>query len=70
MIVSPDFKEKSQGAILAGQVVPGETEHTTFLQMDCGICKDAEGNLSPQLIEVQGFPSLLAGNTTTQESWI
>ena len=57
-IVRPDFKELSQGAVLAGQVVPNETGHTTFLQMDFGICIDDEGVVSPQLIEAQGFPSL------------
>ncbi|MCG8331024.1 MAG: hypothetical protein MI974_25245 [Chitinophagales bacterium] len=58
VIVRSDFKERSQGAVLAGQEVPNETEHTTFLQMDFGICKNANGELKPQLIEVQGFPSL------------
>ena len=58
VIVRPDFKEKSQGAVLAAQEVPNETEHTTFLQMDFGICKSENGELKPQLIEVQGFPSL------------
>ncbi|MEO1515534.1 MAG: hypothetical protein AAFV95_10990 [Bacteroidota bacterium] len=53
-----DFKALSQGAILPDQIVPGEDEHTVFLQMDFGICKEANGELSPQLIEVQGFPSL------------
>lgn len=58
VILRPDFRDLSEGAILAGQKVPGETPHTTFLQMDFGICKDEAGNLTPQLIEVQGFPSL------------
>jgi hypothetical protein len=58
VIVRPDFKELSQSAVLAGQEVPGETPHTTFLQMDFGICKGKDGKLEPQLIEVQGFPSL------------
>lgn len=57
-IVRPGFKELSQGAVLAGQVVPNETAHTTFLQMDFGICVDDKGEISPQLIEAQGFPSL------------
>ena len=57
-LVRPDFKELSKGAVLSGQLVPGETDHTTFLQMDFGICKDENGELTPQLIEVQGFPSL------------
>ena len=58
VIVRPDFKELSRGALLAGQEVPGETPHTTFLQMDFGICLEKNGELKPQLIEVQGFPSL------------
>lgn len=58
VIVGADFKELSKGALLPGQVVPNEDEHTIFLQMDFGICDDQDGNLSPQLIEVQGFPSL------------
>ncbi len=58
VIVRPDFKELSESAVLAGQRMPSETPHTTFLQMDFGICKDENGELTPQLIEVQGFPSL------------
>jgi hypothetical protein len=57
-IVRPDFHELSKGAIVPGLEVPGETPHTAFLQMDFGICQAADGTLSPQLIEVQGFPSL------------
>ena len=58
VIVRPDFRELSKSALLAGQVVPNETDHTTFLQMDFGLCKAADGSLEPQLIETQGFPSL------------
>ncbi len=57
-LVKPEFLEQSQGALLAGQVVPNETPHTVFLQMDFGICRDEKGDYIPQLIEVQGFPSL------------
>ena len=58
VICSPDFKEKSKGALLQDNMVPNEDEHTFFLQMDFGVCKDENGHLSPQLIEIQGFPSL------------
>lgn len=58
VLVRPDFKALSQNAILPTQVVPGETDHTTFLQMDFGICVNRDGALMPQLIEAQGFPSL------------
>ena len=58
VLAADDFKERSKHAVPYGQSVPNETAHTTFLQMDFGICRDAEGRLTPQLIEVQGFPSL------------
>lgn len=55
-LMTPDFKAKTQAAV--EQPVPNETDKTLFLQMDFGICKDANGELTPQLIEIQGFPSL------------
>ena len=58
VICRPDFLELSQSAVLAGQIVPGETPHTAFLQMDFGVCLDENGQFTPQLIEAQGFPSL------------
>lgn len=58
VIVKPDFKEKSERALLTGQTVPDETDHPTFLQFDFGICEDGNGSFHPQLIEAQGFPSL------------
>lgn len=57
-ICDPSFKEKSKSALQTGQEVPNEDAHTTFLQMDFGICKNDKGELFPQLIEIQGFPSL------------
>lgn len=54
----PDFKQLSQDTILPGSFVPGESPHTTFLCVDFGICRREDGSLIPQLIEIQGFPSL------------
>ncbi len=58
VITSPDFKGRSEAALPSHLRVPGEDAHTQFLQLDFGICRDANGELSPQLIEMQGFPSL------------
>ncbi len=58
VISQPNFKELSQASILPDHFVPNETAHTAFLCVDFGICQDEEGNISPQLIEIQGFPSL------------
>jgi len=59
VILRPDLKEMTQGALYdPSLIVPNEDEHTTFLQMDFGICLDENGDPFPQLIEVQGFPSV------------
>jgi hypothetical protein len=58
VFLSPDFKNLSQGALQPGQVVPGESEHSLFYVIDFGIGQDEQGHIVPQLVEVQGFPSL------------
>jgi hypothetical protein len=57
---TPDFIAKTNRAVPMGQNVPNENAHTSFLAIDFAICKDASGELVPQLIELQGFPSIYA----------
>ncbi|WP_420149152.1 hypothetical protein [Spirosoma sp.] len=62
-ITRDDFKSLTQNAIPADQHVPNEPfdrpdAHTQFLAVDFAVCKDDSGELTPQLIELQGFPSL------------
>jgi hypothetical protein len=54
-ILQPDFLEKTKGSITID--VPNETPHTHFMQVDFGVC-EVDGEIIPQLIEIQGFPSL------------
>lgn len=59
VIIRDDIKQITQGALYAPElVVPGEDDHTTFLQMDFGVGLDEYGDPFPHLIEVQGFPSV------------
>ncbi|MEM9930139.1 MAG: hypothetical protein AAF840_09995, partial [Bacteroidota bacterium] len=58
VVVQPDFAERSKAAIPPGEDVPGQTERSLFLQFDFGMCLDENGDITPQLIEAQGFPSL------------
>lgn len=60
VITRPDFKQISKDAIPPGLEVPNEDQHTGMLAIDFAICKDENGLLEPQLIEMQGFPSLMA----------
>ncbi len=40
--------------------VPNQNNHSHFIALDFGICKNENGELEPQLIEMQGFPTLFA----------
>ena len=63
VIMQDDFKELTERAIPAEQRVPNEPpdSHTEFLAVDFAVCRDElTGELTPQLIELQGFPSLSA----------
>jgi hypothetical protein len=68
-LLSPDFKAKTDRAVPAGQSVPGENAHTSFLAIDYAICKDENGELIPQLIELQGFPSIFGYQAFLSESF-
>jgi glutathionylspermidine synthase len=58
VLVQPDFKQKTENALHKAHRVPNEDNHPHFLVIDFGICENEKGELIPQLIELQGFPSL------------
>jgi hypothetical protein len=60
IIIDPRFKALTERSIPAFEKVPDENSHTEFLVFDFGICENKEGELEPQLIEMQGFPTLYA----------
>lgn len=57
---SPEFIPISESAIPKDLYVPNDPGFAGMLAIDFAICKDSEGNWMPQLIEMQGFPSLYA----------
>jgi hypothetical protein len=58
LIKQDNFKSLTQAAIPAQWNVPNETAHPHFLTFDYGLCKNDKGEITPMLIEMQGFPSL------------
>ena len=60
IIVDPKFKELTKNAIPGHLQVPGENDHSHFIAFDFGICINEAGEYEPQLIEMQGFPTLFA----------
>ena len=58
LIVDPGFKKLTEAAIPAKDRVPGENSHAHFIAFDFGVCINDSGGYEPQLIEMQGFPTL------------
>jgi len=59
-ILQDNFKALTERAIPALEKVPNENDHAHFIALDFGICKNDKGEMEPQLIEMQGFPTLFA----------
>lgn len=59
-VTAPEYLAGADRAIPPGCAVPNEDAHTTFLQVDFALVRDAAGRLVPRLIELQGFPSVYA----------
>ncbi len=60
VVSKPDYLKASEAAIPAHLRVPGEDAHPHCIAFDFGVCYNEAGELEPQLIEMQGFPSLFA----------
>jgi hypothetical protein len=60
VITKPEYHQQSEKAIPAHLRVPNEDNHPDCIAFDFGVCKNEKGDLEPQLIEMQGFPSLFA----------
>jgi hypothetical protein len=60
VITSQQYKEQSSRAIPTHLQVPNEDDHPHFIAFDFGICEGENGELEPQLIELQGFPTMFA----------
>ena len=68
VITGYNFKTLTAHAIPPEADVPGENAHTQFIAFDFGVCTNEHGGLEPQLIEMQGFPSLFAFQVMQDEA--
>ncbi len=57
-ITAPDFKILTERSIPRQEKMSKENDHTHMIAFDFGVCLNESGELEPQLIEMQGFPSL------------
>ncbi|HMU09721.1 MAG TPA: hypothetical protein PKC54_06920 [Ferruginibacter sp.] len=58
VITDPMFLSLTDRGIPANVKVPNENSRSEFIVFDFGICENENGELEPQLIEMQGFPTL------------
>ena len=59
-ITDPTFPSKTTHAIPNGMDIPGENALPECIVIDFAIAEGSGGTYQPQLIELQGFPSLFA----------
>ena len=60
LITQPNFKSLTENAVPEELKVPNESKYSDFIAFDFGICENEKGEIEPQLVEMQGFPSLFA----------
>ena len=70
IIIDPDFKTFTKNAVPPEVKVQDENKHTQFIAFDFGICINEAGEYEPQLIEMQGFPSLFAYEVLLDEIFL
>ncbi len=58
VINDPAFIQNTNASVPANKNVPAQTAHPHFIAFDFGICTNEQNEITPQLIEMQGFPSL------------
>jgi len=57
-LAAPAFRSHAATAIPEGLTVPDETPFPHHLCIDFALCHDSAGQVVPQLIELQGFPTV------------
>lgn len=67
VITDPSYVAKSDAAIPRHLKVPAQDTNPHFLIFDFAVCQNVYGDLEPQLIEMQGFPSIFAWHALLPE---
>jgi hypothetical protein len=67
VVTKPEYQKQSEKAIPSHLKVPNEDAHPHCIVFDFGVCKNEAGELEPQLIEMQGFPTIFAWHVILPE---
>jgi hypothetical protein len=63
------YMRDSDLAIPGGYRAAGDTAHPHFMTVDFGLVREADGTLSPRLVEMQAFPSVFAYQVSLGEHY-
>ncbi|MFN6062827.1 MAG: hypothetical protein ACK49K_06020, partial [Bacteroidota bacterium] len=69
-IVRSDFKKQTEKAIPAGMFTPNEDDCPQLLSIDFAISRNEGGELTPYLIELQGFATLFNYQSYLAEKYV
>jgi hypothetical protein len=58
LLDNPEYMQASNASIPERYRVPNENPIPNFMTVDFGLARDAEGKLTPKLVEMQAFPSV------------
>ncbi len=64
------YRKASSESIPLEFNLPNEDDHPLFIQVDFGLVRDASGQLTPKLVELQGFPSLYGYQAMLSQAYI
>jgi len=69
-IIHPDFKKRTDKAIPEGMFTPNEDDCPQLLSIDFAISRNEDGDITPYLIELQGFATLFNYQSYLAEKYI
>ncbi|GAC1651455.1 MAG: hypothetical protein NVS9B15_11690 [Acidobacteriaceae bacterium] len=70
LVGNPGYHLASDISIPPEFNAPNEDSHPLFIQVDFGLVRDADGELQPKLVELQGFPSLYAYQPAVANAYV
>jgi hypothetical protein len=69
LVQNEPYLEEARRQIPEGFLVRNESPRPLFVQADFGIVREADGELRPKLVEIQGFPSLYAFQPVLEDTY-
>ncbi len=70
LVDSPEYMRISAASVPDRFRVPNESSHPHFMTADFGLVREADGTLSPRLVELQAFPSIYGFQSVLSREYV